>query len=260
MRNSHKTLAQQKAINKVGGRPHNVFSMSPAAYKLWQESRAWGLDPEEHLQFGGAVGMTKNGQFVLDLLRVHQHLSYVYVRLRSHDGSVDFAFPSAMRLSQLKRLLEVWELEDIKWAAHELMGLESYPKALWTFPTVLGRATPQEAWFLTYEGRGPDRQVALHHKAGWGTSISKNNLDRRLITLMGPGLSTVKKLLDVVKVDDPGVFDPALQQKVVSVCLDIGADYFERKLLKPSAGKLTAFTPHAHLIAINPANMSELSL
>lgn len=255
-----KTTLEAQGRVVLSGRPANLFSMPPAQYKLWEKARVWRADPAGLFAELGATGKSGDGRFLLDVLCVQGFPKYAYTRLRSFDNTVDFAFPAVMRLSQLARLQEVWELEDLTWTESPLLGLNSYPKSEWTFPRAIAAPTSQETWFLSYEDETRNLPQ-LNLRAGWATYFSKSVLTRRLVTLMGPGLSTLKKLLDVVKVDEPGKPFAADQSKAaVAACLDIGADYFERKLLKPSEGKLLPYVPHAQLISMNPANCAGLGL
>ena len=253
-----KTL-EARGRTVVSGRPSNLFSMPPEQFKLWEETRVWLDDPQSYLNELGAVGRTPDGQLLLDILCLHGHPQYAYTRLRSRDGSVDFAFPAVMRLTDLPLLQEVWELEDMKWAESSLMGVPAYQKADWKFPRSVAAPTSTQTWFLTYEEAARNKPQ-LNLRAGWSTYFSKTDKNRQLVTLMGPGLSTLKKLLNVVKVDAPGVpFRSEDTKAAIAACLDIGADYFARKLLRPSGNHL-AYVPHAALINMNMAAMSELSL
>ncbi len=241
------------------GRPSNLFSRSPADFKLWKEAKFWGAHYEGLLSLG-AVGLSENNAFMLELTPVTLAKDFFYTRLLSGDGTVDFAFPGVVRKSALPKLLQVWELESLRWSEGPHLHLPGFPLGKWTFPWALAQPTAQPMWFMSFETHGVE-QPLLRQRAGWSTLFSKKNTVRRLGCLIGPNISDLKPLIDSVLVVDANTpFRQGELDRARLVCLEAGADYFERLMLKAKPGKQYPWMPHASLLQLPPNEVSEMTL
>jgi len=242
---------------KTTGRPKNRFTLSPADYKLWYGSKVWQASYEDLLQDGGAVGLSADGMLQLELLPIWGHQGFFYAHLSSADEKVDFAAPMPVRRSDIPALLNVWELNGMQWA-EQGMGVPAYRSQVWRFPPQLAVLTKEEMWFVSYEVDGV-KGPQLMCRGGWGTYFWNSKPERKLITLLGYDIDSIKKLLLAGPVGRVGFTFPANRATdIVRAALERGADYFHEKLLKAPEGKHFPWLPHAEMLGVKPELMGEL--
>lgn len=243
------------------GRPSNRFTMLPTEYKQWKGAHVWEDKFEGLLAEGSCTGLTRDEDFMLDVVTAGGARDYVYTRLRSSGGEVDFAFPGVMRKADLPRLLKVWELDSLDWTNGPYVVLSGFPLSKWGFPWELAKPTEQSMWFMSFESEGVS-QPMLRLRGGWATLFSKKNPTRRLATLIGPNLGDLHKVLTAApSITEANVpFPEHCATAAMLACFEAGAVYFERKLLKPAPGKLVPWKPHAQLLGIDRSVYAELSL
>lgn len=254
----------QEALSPTRGRPKNHFSMLPSSFKEWFNTHWWRDTHTDLLKEGGTLGMeAADGKLQVELLSVHGHLDYVYVRVTSHDEALEFTTPGPLRVEHLSRLFEVWELEKFKWTESTKLGTPAFPLQ-WSFRSPFTYPVPSaEAWFCTLHGQGAERTLHLNCRAGWVTALKRNDPDRQLVGLMGTDMRVLQPVLDAAKrvgqpllLGQPMPYTPELFRAM----LEASATYLREKLLVAPKGKMLPFVPHAEYIGLPTTHMGGIAL
>jgi len=251
------------------GRPRNLFNMSPLGFQEWFRTHQWRDITKLKmplLEDGGAVGLASiDSLFMVELRTVARDNKYLYPRLLTRDGSVDFAWPGVLHIDKLGLLMEAWHFMHYKWTESFRSMEQGFPLDQWKFCSQTATPSRDQMWFASIEltGTKAPPSLTLHQRAGWATAFNRNQMNKRLIGLLGLNLESIAPVLNVamkkgirLRSGEPVPFDTDLYKAM----LEASHNYTMEKLITPPQGFQFPFTPHAALLRLPEGSSPEFKL
>lgn len=240
------------------GRPSNIYRSTPADFAAYWKAAEKHTKPEDALEpgFGAqAYEVTKAGvhAFRLTLIPTDVSGAFFWFRFDTPNREVEFSPPSLLALSDLPRLLEVWEFNAPVWVSgNGLMASPLFPEK-WAMPKVF---TTSRKTFDVLTGNRMASSFALTTRGGVHTMrtpeltvggvLGEHNLWRIVEHVRGC----------VDRIALPKSATAPLPMQLVTELRKLSAEYTQRTVFTPAENCTWGVVPHADLLSIPTSAVS----
>lgn len=249
------------------GRPKNIFSMPPLSFATWFKTRKWeevkGL--KALVEEGGAFGLFGEGSpFGIELRTVPRNTDYVYPKLVTRSGDIDFSWPGVLRFDCISYLMEQWGGFSMKWTESFKSFAQTFPLNEWRIAPIVGQPTADIIWTaVMFTPPGETPRLMVLHRAGWSTFFNKSDPNKGIIGLLGTNLSDltpVMKAANEHRIKLKHNESVPFKQELYNAMLEASHNFTMAKLCTVPEGYVNAYVPHKDLLGYNPKLTAEFEL
>lgn len=240
------------------GRPSHIYRMPPKDFLAYWSATEKHTTHEKVIEPGfGAQGyelLKGVHQFRITLIPTDVSNAFYWVRLETPDAKVNFSMPSVTAAEDLPKLLESWEVNDMRWVVgNGLLASPSFPEA-WSTPPEY--ASSKERF---------DMLVADKVNLKFGILTRAGVHAVRTPAQYLAGVMGVNTMWEVVQhfrrrapsdVPFPKPGETALHAKLVHELRFVSAKYTREKLLTVGEGYVLPYVPHHELLGIPATSMT----